>query len=139
MNIEKMKRHLGKPIKLKLGEDIFHILPLPVEYIPEFFGGIISKMHGTEEAEILKSMDSDMIEVIKKLIYVSCERSPDIDTNDKEVLDQFVSANFVEFMGAMIEVNMPSIESKDAKVLHKMKKKHEKNTGAAEQAKTTGT
>jgi len=152
MNIEKMKRHLGAPYELKLGEDVFRIPPLPSENMPELFGGVLFKMgrvldeFGIDEnfepkdaKKVLVGLDSDTLRSVRNLIYISCKNSPDVDSSDPKLLDQFISVNFMDLMAAVLEANSHTISTTSERTKSLMKRKHDKSTtediGAAPEAK----
>ena len=135
--MEKMRRHLGHPKELKLGDDVFRLYPLPMEYLPDLYGGVLSKMDTSDQSKVVKSLDKDMIEVVKKLIRVTCERSPDIESSDKDVLDSFISSNFMELFVGVMEVNMPSVANKDSRAIKLMKDKYEKRKGLPPESEVT--
>lgn len=124
MNIEKVRKHIGMSYELKLNDEVIHIPPLPTLYLPEFWQ-LITRMEGNKD--LIKSMDKDFINTTLTLIKASCELSPDIGTpaNDAEraEMDTFISKNYIELLGAVIEANTPAIAS-DKEKIEKLRKRY---------------
>ena len=124
MDVEKMRRHLGVSYELKLGEDVFRIPPLQLKDIPEFWSVMTTLGSGSEKDAIAK-LDKAMTERMIGLIRTSLERSPDVDSVDKQMLDEFIATNYMELMTALLEANMPQVAMTDRSKLERLKRKHE--------------
>lgn len=150
MNIERMKRHVGEPYELKLGEDVFRIPPLPSENIPELFGGVIFKIGNSLDdfdidddtvfdpkniKKIMMNLDNETLMHVRNLICISCKNSPDVDSSDAKLFDQFISLNFMDLMSAVLEANSQTITTMSERTKKLMKRKHDKST--AESTATT--
>ena len=69
------------------------------------------------------------MECLTRLIRISLEKCPDIDASDKEVLDAFIAANYIDLIVIVMEANMPT--GTDSGRLDRLKSRYEHTRSVA--------
>ena len=134
-NADKMRRHLGDYHEICLGDDVFRVKPLSVEHLPSLYGAVIRKIDFRDEANIIESLDAEVMSNATELIRKMLSTSPDIDATDESLLNDFISANYVGLFMALIESNLPSVDERDKQNILKIKQKNATHIRHHKQAK----
>lgn len=118
-DLELLKRHCGEPgyltLKNKDGiEDKIKIPVLPYSELPRLWSVLMSAFGGedsdTTNPEKLASnlFNAENLEALGQIMKVTLKKSfPDAD---EELLEGFISSNYMELLNAIIETNMPTAE-----------------------------
>jgi hypothetical protein len=101
MNIEKIRRHLGKPAVIKINEDEFQMMPLKIKHYPDFIE--VASNAG-------ESLSTKTVETITKLIRESLKAGEDFKDTDDELLDDFIASNYFQLMTELFRINIPKTE-----------------------------
>ncbi len=125
------RQHLAKGLDMKIGEDIFHLLPLTVEYLPQFLGlygklfeimdkpNTDGKKISEEEAMARLFSDIDSMRTIVEISKVTIKLSyPDWED---ELIESFVASNYIKITIAVFELNRMGASNDDLKLIEKTK------------------
>ena len=101
MDLEKFNRHMGKPVKFKILDDEFEMLPLGVQYIGEIIELSRHIFNNDKDGKSLATKE-DRTRIGELCKIALKETYPEL--TDKQ-LDVFVTSNYVLLSKALFDTN----------------------------------
>ena len=94
-------------------KNVYNITPLSGEYLEDLYSVMDAfQSAGEDENEILKVLGTSAVKKLHKLVFATL--LTEYPNEDKEKLDKFVSQNLMQFIGPIMQVNMPNAEGKQS-------------------------